>query len=185
MLREIVGDLLDYAGASADGSFANADTYIVQQCCCVSTYTAGLSQAIAKKWPALNPYKSRKAIPGTRRATLETRAEPGTAAILRFANGISAANLVCLYGQYGPGKPGVYHDDEIEPYDDSAKARLGFFKWALEDMSSTIEDGSTLYFPHGIGCGLAGGDWDAYKSALVVFARTHPSYNVIVVRLKR
>ena len=181
MLREIEGDLLDYAGASADGSFANADTYIVQQCCCVSTYTAGLSQAIAKKWPALNPYKSRKAIPGTRRATLETRAEPGTAAILRSGS----ANLVCLYGQYGPGKPSLYEDAEIEPYDDGPKARLGFFKWALEDMSSTIEDGSTLYFPHGIGCGLAGGNWAAYKSALVVFARTHPSYNVVVVKLKK
>ena len=175
MLREIEGDLLDCANGSGSA------IYIVQQCCCVSTYTAGLSQAIAKKWPALNPYKSRKAIPGTRRATLETRAEPGTASILKT----SSANLVCLYGQYGPGKPGVYRDDEIEPYDDGPKARLGFFKWALEDMSSTIEDGATLYFPHGIGCGLAGGDWDAYKSALVVFARTHPSYNVVVVRLKR
>jgi hypothetical protein len=38
-------------------------------------------------------------------------------------------------------------------------------------------------FPHGIGCGLAGGDWELYRAAIEELAQTAPSTLVLVVRL--
>jgi hypothetical protein len=184
----IEGDILDMAGKGS---------YIVQQCCCVSTYTAGLSAAIARKWPALNPYKTRRAVVQpvrqnqapqmrsvgkSRRATLNTRDSPGTAEVFSIGGGV--VNLVCLYAQYGPGKPSIYEDAEVQPFADTADARLKFFKDALEDAATMIKDENpTLYFPYRIGCGLAGGNWPTYHAALKIYARTHPEYNVVIVKL--
>jgi hypothetical protein len=169
----IEGDILDMTGKGS---------YIVQQCCCVSTYTAGLSAAIARKWPALNPYKTRRPVGKSRRATLNTRDSPGTAEV--FSIGGGAVNLVCLYAQYGPGKPSVYEDNEVQPFADTADARLKFFKDALEDAATMITDeGATLYFPYRIGCGLAGGNWPTYHAALKIYARIHPEFNVVIVKL--
>ena len=164
-VKTIEGDLLAYGG---DGTSANA--FLFQQCCCTSTRTAGLSQAIAKKWPALNPYKKRKPIGRSYTATPDTCAEPGTAELLTSGD----VNLVCLYAQYSPGKPSAA---------ETAAMRLTYFKDALEEATTLIPEGSTLYFPYGIGCGLAGGKWEQYYAAIQVFARLHNSYSVVIVKL--
>ena len=94
--------------------------------------------------------------------------------------------LICLYAQYSPGKPSAA---------ETAAMRLAYFKDALEEATTLIPDGSTLYFPYGIGCGLAGGKWEQYYAAIQVFARLHSkpwaqsayrlhnSYSVVIVKL--
>jgi hypothetical protein len=170
-LETIQGDLLQMP--------TGEQKYIVQQCCCTGTAVAGLSSAIAKKWPTLNPYKKRTPIGRTRTATFNSRPEPGTAEILKHG----PVNLVCLYGQYAPGKGGLYEDDETEPYEDYKNTREGFFQSALQDMKTKINADSTLYIPHGIGCGLAGGKWENYEKMLQKFSHENPAYNIVVVKL--
>lgn len=167
----ITGDLLNVP--------TGADKYIVQQCCCTSTRTAGLSQAIVKKWPALNPYARRTAVGKTHTSTMDSRPYHGSAELLTDGS----TNLICLYAQYGPGKPGIYEDDFII-MPDGGIDRLQYFKRALKDTLSIVEKGSTLYFPYGIGCGLAGGKWEKYEQVLKDFAAENPDLKIVVVRLK-
>jgi len=42
----------------------------------------------------------------------------------------------------------------------------------------------SVAFPHSIGCGLAGGDWAAYRAAIERFAVRNPAISVVVVRLR-
>lgn len=155
--------------------------FIVQQCCGTCTQAAGLSAAIAKKYPSLNPYKSRVPIGRTHTATMETRNQPGTAKL--FTDPTTQTNMICLFGQYGTGKPSQYKDSFIT-MDDSAATRETYFKQALEDMARQIPSNSTLYIPYGIGCGLAGGNWTNYERMLKEFSTNHPDITITVVKLK-
>lgn len=157
--------------------------YIVQQCCCTCTKPAGLSAAIAKKWPALNPYAGRKAVGRTHTATLETRDKFGSAKLIR--DEAHDVNLICLFAQYGPGKAGTYEDDFVEPVNDGATNRLKKFTTALTKIASIAPAGSTLYFPYGIGSGLAGGKWENYLAAINDFSKKNEmGYKVVIVEKK-
>jgi hypothetical protein len=177
-MQVIKGNLLDMP--------AGEGNYIVQQCCCTSTRTAGLSQVIAKKWPSLNPYCRRKPVDKTYTSTVDSRPYHGTAEIMIEG----ATKLICLYGQYGPGKPGIYEDDFII-MPDGAEDRLRYFGSALEQMAALLAvkkellapQKIRLHFPYGIGCGLAGGDWRKYEAALKEFADRHKEFEVVVVKL--
>ena len=173
-LRMIEGDLLKMP--TGDGH------YMVQQCCCTCTKPAGLSEVIAKKWPALDPYADRKPIGRSRRATLETRDRFGGARLIHDEE--NDVNLICLYAQYGPGKASTYEDDEVEPLDDGPSRRLTMFKKALTKIPSITPAGSHLYFPHGIGSGLAGGKWENYLAAIQDFSEAHRDYKVVIVHKK-
>lgn len=168
--------------------------YIVQQCCCICTKTAGLSASIAAKWSALNPYKGRKPIGRTHTATTDTRDEPGTALLLS-SDGV---NLISLFAQYSPGKPKNYTDGDVV-VNDTAIARRNYFQRSLLAMKEIINscgggdcgggcgggcDGNriTLYFPYGIGCGLAGGKWELYEKMIRDFGRENPEYNIVIVK---
>ncbi len=172
--KMIEGDLLKMP--TGDGH------YMVQQCCCTCTKPAGLSEVIAKKWPALNPYADREPIGRSRRATLETRDKFGSARLIHDEE--NDVNLICLYAQYGPGKPKLYEDEEVEPLDDGPSKRLAMFKKALTKIPSIAPAGSHLYFPHGIGSGLAGGKWESYLSAIQDFSEAHRDYKVVIVHKK-
>lgn len=160
--------------------------YIVHQCCCICTKTAGLSAAIAAKWSALNPYKTRKAIGRTHTAMADTRDEPGTALLLTSGG----VNLISLFAQYSPGKPKNYTDGDVN-VNDTASARRSYFQQSLLAMKDIIGsesggDGSgvavTLYFPYGIGCGLAGGKWELYEKMIRDFGKENPQYNIVIVK---
>jgi hypothetical protein len=159
--------------------------YIIQQCCCICTKTAGLSAAIAAKWSALNPYKSRKAIGRTHTATADTRDEPGTALLLTSGG----VNLISLFAQYSPGKSKNYTDGDVT-VNDTALARRSYFQKSLLAMKEIIggESGDdsgvalTLYFPYGIGCGLAGGKWELYEKMIRDFGKENPQYNIVIVK---
>ncbi len=92
-------------------------------------------------------------------------------------------NVICLFAQYGPGKPSAYEDDYVTA-DDTTAARLRYFAKALTKMTAIVPAGSTLYVPYGIGSGLAGGKWTDYEAALREFARAHTEYKMVVVHKK-
>lgn len=146
--------------------------YMVQQCCCSGTVVAGLSSAIAKKWPGLHPYKGRVPIGRTHRATEESCDEPGTCEIFKDKSGAAVA---CLYGQVHPGKASSGGKD-------SREARLQYFTNALRHMAFQLNAPYHLYIPYGIGCGLAGGNWADYYKVLCEFAATNSNYNVYLVK---
>jgi hypothetical protein len=165
----IDGDLLEIPSGTKN--------YIVQQCCCICTKPAGLSAAIATKWKELNPYKDRKPIGRRHTATLETRDKPGTASLLTSGD----VKLISLFAQYSPGKPKTYKD-EFEEVVDTAVARRNYFQQSLLAMKDLIKNHSNLYFPYGIGCGLAGGKWELYEKMIRDFAKENPQYNIIIVK---
>lgn len=39
-------------------------------------------------------------------------------------------------------------------------------------------------FPYGIGCGLAGGNWEEYRTVLEEFAEANPQYAIVIVKKK-
>lgn len=184
---EIEGDILKMP--------TGKDKYIVQQCSCIALNPAGLSKAIADKWPSLNPYAGRETESELDKVpTFETRDVYGSAKV--FHDKKNNVNMVCLYAQYKPGKPptkkgGIYEDAYVEPLVDSAERRLDRFKTALTKLTKPnkttgevlIPPGSTLYIPHGIGCGLAGGNWTDYEAALREFSEKNPTYKVRIVKL--
>lgn len=61
---------------------------------------------------------------------------------------------------------------------DTAAARLGYFRQALDKLRAVVGDGSVA-FPYKIGCGLGGGDWAQYEAALREFAQAVPGKVVL------
>lgn len=124
------------------------EQYIVHQCNCVTKKAKGLAAAIFEQFPYSNCYVSRTQndIPGT---------------IKIFGNGKNERYIINLFGQFTGGKPKAK---------DSKEMRLQYFHSCLKAISE-IPNLQSIAFPFHIGCGLAGGDWSEYQSALEQFAK--------------
>ena len=59
---------------------------------------------------------------------------------------------------------------------------MEWFKQCLKAIGQ-IEGISSVAFPHGIGCGRAGGIWDKYEGVLHEFAESNPFLNVKIYKL--
>lgn len=130
----------------------STEDYICQQNNCISVKPHGLSS----KLPT-NPYESRRAIGNRNLAVPEDRGIPGTVELLE-------PNIICMYAQYGMGKPFRYNNSKKELCDhDTFEQRLEWFKECLDKLDAFT---GTFAMPFGIGCGLAGGDWGKYCDAL-------------------
>ncbi len=126
--------------------------WLLHQCDCVSTHSAGLAAAIFKRFPAADVYTNST-----------TQRRPGEIEV--------RGRVIALYAQYAPdhAQAGDGHD--------SALCRHGWFRRCLEKAASharkhaMTETGSWQYprpvlaVPYGIGCGLAGGNWSDYVSS--------------------
>lgn len=76
---------------------------------------------------------------------------------------------------------------------ESKASRELWFKEALRNLSGAIKRNGasvdskgnkiTIGFPHGIGCGLAGGNWVNYRRMIHNFAKEVPGHKVIIVKL--
>jgi hypothetical protein len=161
MITEISGNLLD-----------SSEEYILQQCCCTSIKTQGLSDAIAAKWPEANPYGSRKKLKGNW-ATEETRSKPGTIDIF--------GKVICMYAQYSHGKPNTLKDPLNPQIEETFQTRLSWFKECLKQIAELKP--KSIALPYKIGCGLAGGSWTAYYKALQEWSSTNPDIKVVIYRL--
>lgn len=141
--------------------------YIMHQCNCITTNTAGLAKALEKKYKTDLPYHLRKPDEAnSTTARLEDRSIPGTV----FISG-SNPYIINIFGQYGPGKlPKSKNQGDTEL--DSREKREKYFETALEAIVDFFEGTTDLVqiaIPHKIGCGLAGGDWDVYFGMLYAF----------------
>jgi hypothetical protein len=127
--------------------------YIVHQTNCKSVHAAGLATLLFKKYPAAHTYKASSAYVR----------EPGTISI--------HGPIINLYGQNTPGKAkskGI------------RQRRSSWFQDGLDAISLKIDNATVIYFPYGIGCGMAGGDWPEYLSMINNWAE-HQDFKVLVI----
>jgi hypothetical protein len=84
----------------------------------------------------------------------------------------------------------LYNDDNTEctskvprVHENADVSTSSAVKSINEDCNGQRSDSiGTLYFPYQIGCGLAGGDWNTYRSVLKEWSEGKP-YSVHIVRL--
>jgi O-acetyl-ADP-ribose deacetylase (regulator of RNase III) len=144
---------------------------IVHQCNCVSKGSAGLARSLFQKYPWADIYRNRfsPSIPGTIRIVPAPDREVKWSCRLK---------VIALFGQYAPGAP------SRETYmSDSSSDRERFFQNCLKWLSET--NVSSLAFPYGIGCGLAGGHWPTYQAMLEQFAKDNPTKKIVLYKLER
>jgi len=154
-VEEREGDILD-----------GSEQYLVHQCNCQTTGSAGLAAAIFEKYPAANTYRNGK------------QRIPGTVDVIE---GVAEdRNVVNLYGQDKPGRPSM-----------GEFCRKQWFQSALSELGTIIRTHPanqgrrvTVAFPYQIGCGLAGGDWSVYSTLIGYFAEKYKDVlHVVIYRL--
>ncbi len=142
MLEIIAGSLLE-----------SECQYIAHQCNCHSTRSAGLATTVFKAFPWADVYSDRRQR-GNDAALFGSITIHGNAQL-------DQRYVINIYGQLKPGGS--------SPGRDSAAARLDAFRNALARIAQ-IPELTSIGFPYGIGCGLAGGDWNEYQKLLERFA---------------
>jgi len=149
------------------------DRYIVHQCNCVTTSSAGIARAIFDRFPWADVYSERRGM------TLPLSGhEPGE--IIVRGNGDDQRFVINLFGQRNGGRMGERGggDDEI--------ARRWMFMRGLKRILQISEDLVSIGFPWKIGCGIAGGDWEGfYERALQAFAIAAERERGAIVRVHR
>lgn len=135
------------------------ESYIAQQCNCVTVRSHGLSKAIAVTYPWADVYKHRS-VDGNRNCTTHPDI-PGTIKVLTSNN----RSVICMFAQWAPGKCHVY--SKFYPsalYSDDETNRRVWFKACLDKIDGLNLD--VVAIPAYIGCGLAGGSWVHYKKMI-------------------
>jgi hypothetical protein len=84
-------------------------------------------------------------------------------------------------GQWDYGVPSPPRHGRPADHADSRAARAEWFARSLEQLGRLGLE--SVAFPHGVGCGLAGGDWTVYRAAIERFAVEHPETRVSIVAL--
>jgi O-acetyl-ADP-ribose deacetylase (regulator of RNase III) len=141
------------------------ETYLVQQCNCLTVTSHGLSKTLAKTYSWGDPYRNRKSLNYRNCAVPEDRDKPGTIKILQSPDNTKA--IICMFAQWAPGKPQRYKsypDIEMDTYSNRQK----WFQECLERVEKI--NVTELAFPWKIGCGLAGGNWNKYYNMIKAFS---------------
>eukprot|EP00730_Choanoeca_flexa_P007437 TRINITY_DN12333_c5_g1_i1.p3 TRINITY_DN12333_c5_g1~~TRINITY_DN12333_c5_g1_i1.p3 ORF type:complete len:185 (+),score=19.70 TRINITY_DN12333_c5_g1_i1:2282-2836(+) len=164
---------------------SSGEPYIVHQCNCRSKRALGLAKYIFDKFKYADVYKERQQrTSSSASAGASAFDRPGTLKIRRPP----ALTQTTLTGQasqpYRPVVVNMFAQDRYGKNAEPAQRREQYFLeclQALEDIK--LEEGITsLAFPHGIGCGRAGGNWDHYTRMLEQFARENPDIRVTIYR---
>lgn len=157
-LHHVRGDLLAH----------DAD-YIVHQCNCRTTRAWGLAYSLFGSFPHADTYT----VPSDPKlAPMPPKRVPGTFT-LHGGPGTDLRGVINLYGQDAPGKASAA---------ETKAQRLTWFTNALLQLAD-VPNLKSVAFPHGIGCGLAGGAWTQYEAALVTFAALVPETEVYIVQM--
>lgn len=143
----IIGDILK-----------SKEKYIAHQCNCLTINCAGLAKSIFLEFPYANVYKTRDNIYNWKL----TRDKPGTINV--SGNGVDERYVVNVFGQVFPGKP-KFPDSPTDGY----CAREKYFEKSLNEILK-IENLESIAFPYGIGCNMAGGNWQNYLKMITLFA---------------
>ncbi|MGG4439300.1 macro domain-containing protein [Brevibacillus fortis] len=123
------------------------ENIIVQQVNCMGVMGAGLAKQIRAKYPSVyTEYKQLCEQYADAREDLL-----GQVLLCQVGEGKYMANL---FAQLGYGKKGVY-------------TKYDMLQKGLEEVLSLAKkENLTIAIPYGIGCGLAGGDWDVVSKQL-------------------
>lgn len=120
--------------------------YICHQVNCQGVMGAGVARQIHYKWPyVFDRY---------RELCEKTKSKQNLLGTIQIVSGEDGApNVINIFGQFGYGKNGVYTD-------------YAALRNAFKELDKRFA-GKTLAFPHGFGCGLAGGDWKDVEQMIV------------------
>ena len=131
-----------------------SEEYICHQCNCVTWSAAGLAATIFAQYPEANIYKLRR-----------NPSRPGTIDIRN--------RVINMFAQNSPGK--------AQAAGDGPSDRLQFFRHCLEEIRRQLPHAHSFAFPWGIGCGLAGGNWEDYLRMLTEFSESD-DISVVIYR---
>lgn len=183
-LREVVGELLEAK-----------EEYVVHQVSCIHDKPAGgLAAAVFKKHPDADVYtKRRESKEGGGGCSVSARmSEPGTISV-------HEGRIVNVYSQFVADKPVEKPEEEIpasewvehfkaagffsgwsisKRVEDTRLQRLDWFKVGLRAIPKELPAAKSLAIPKNIGCGLAGGVWSEYETALQEFAAENPGIDI-------
>ena len=132
--------------------FQSGATIIAHQVNCKGVMGAGIAATIRKKYPnVFTGYKSvcKKAYPNQESLLGQVQVVPCGGAVEKYIANCFGQN------EFGSDKWVVYTD-----YDALEKCFRRLRHWALDHGYTHIA------IPHGIGCGLAGGDWNTVLNML-------------------
>lgn len=160
MIHEIEQSMFDFEPAN----------FLVHQCNCQNGRFAGLAEEMFWRFPWAAPTFVCKGSFGT----CEYKDNPN-----HFNYQVRPhPTVVSMFAQIYPGKP--------NPPKDSAERRLEAFSDCLSEFAENLERykiySKNIVFPYKIGCGLAGGCWEAYKQRIEQFAdRISAATNVVII----
>jgi len=146
------------------------EEYILHQTNCVTTTAGGLAKTLFQRFPYANTYSIRRRKQGSFDSIEEDRSTPGTIDIC--GNGKDKRYIINMNAQYFPGEP-------IYEYD-SASERFKWFKICLKKVATL--NPKSVAIPWMIGCGLAGGNWNDYFSAILSWSKENLSINVVLYK---
>ncbi len=150
MLKVVTGNIL-----------SSEEQYIAHQCNCVTTSSAGLAKIIFTKWTHAECYYIRWA-----------NDKPGTIEV-RGDGKYGGRPIINMFAQFNPGKPHKADDPH-----DGYQARKKYFIECMKAIDALKP--SSVAMPHGIGCGLAGGDWEFYEKVITKFSK---SFDIVLYKL--
>ena len=156
MLREMVGDILNVK----DGIICHQVNYF-------GTMGGGLAAAIADRILTDEQYNEY-----VRFCEMWGRRALGKVQFLKCSDTLIVANLFC---QDEVGAAIEEWKSRVTDYDHMAECF--YTVWAAAYLT-----GKTVYIPRNIGCGIAGGDWDAVKHIIQDAFMLHPVEAYIVGR---
>lgn len=155
--------------------------------------THGLSQTIARRL-GVDLYAQR-AGPSANLASSESSAVPGSTTLcaVELSNQedyVGPRYVACLFAQYAPGSlrtryPFYEEVKAARSVTESAALREEWFAQALDALALKLTAAGLKHvaFPHGIGCGLAGGAWPRYRAMIERWAAANPYLRVDIVKL--
>lgn len=166
------------------------NVFIVQQCNCLAVKSHGLSESIAKKFPYARVYERRRQEGKRNLAMKEDRPVPGTFSIDSDTGNNAGPAIVALFAQYDFGKDGAYYGQRPKEYRDTAENREKWFKESFESFCKHVSDQYVcqdvrVFIPFGIGCGLAGGNWDVYSKMLDDTAEKYREIDFVICKFTR
>jgi len=162
-LYEIEGDLLE------------CDVqYIAHQCNCVSKTASGLAGDIFKKFPWADIYSPRKKCDNLPMDGQEF------GEIVVCGDGEQERYVINMMAQYRGG--GIIESVQGEDQKDGEIARKEHFMKALNKITK-IENLKEIAFPYGVGCGIAGGDWNVYAELIDRFVSLVDA-DVYIIKLR-
>mmetsp|Transcript_229 Transcript_229/g.766 ORF Transcript_229/g.766 Transcript_229/m.766 type:complete len:382 (-) Transcript_229:116-1261(-) len=152
------------------------DTFVVHQCNCRTATGRGLAKDLFRAFPHADVYG------GAARAASAPVRRPGNIFVVG-GPGTGERGVVNLFAQDWGGKALPFPPAAKPKARDTAQDREAWFRTCLSLLSahlSGLPAPLSVAFPHGIGCGLAGGRPAAYERMLEEFAQEVAPFGVTV-----